>query len=223
MKNFIKKLNALLIVAVLTTSLYSCGGKSSESDSNEGNLVGDDIDGNVNLEQDNMPYGATMTSLNPNNDDVAFKVEYDHRFLTADEAKAVADYFEGVSTKNAEKLESVFVPYILEQRLELNQLNSTQDYADGLYNAVKRYTELDFDISFININAALDASEHDFSSFDSYIFSDNPDAKITSRHFVSAEIYYNTEDAKSCSLYKKMDRYIQFGVYVVDGKTYIIE
>lgn len=93
MNSITKKIFAALSAGMLLMSAVGCDSDDSDSSNeSENNLVENAAD-NINMGEDELPYGSTLTQVLPKNDDsILIGIEYDNRFVTLDEAKALSNY-----------------------------------------------------------------------------------------------------------------------------------
>lgn len=218
MKNFFKKAAVLAAVTVMTFASYSCSGKDSSSD-NAGNLAGDGPAEGVSISSDDMPYGATVTKLQ--NDDIPVPIEYDYRYMTEEEGKKLSEYFAAIGLKDADMIAGASYGSYLEHNFSSMNVSNIEDYLTVSYDSLKTYTEEDFQFSYF-IVSDVTQNEDVYPYYDELIYSIDPDAKIESRKVATMDLYYDTESAKSCSLYYRMGNYIQVCVYQIDGQIYIL-
>lgn len=223
MKVVLTKISAVLSSIVLMTSFASCGKNSGSGDekTTHYNIAGGDVDGDVNVSEDEMPYGSTMRSLKPAIDDIPIMIEFDYRFLSDEIARDVSSYMAGVVNKDPSLMQKATNPTIFEAAMASENAGSPEEYAAAMYDDVKEVVGDDFTFSSISIQGVGDSSSYDFSSYDSFVISTLPDAEITDRKLLELDIYYDTADS-SGSLYTKTGAYVTAAVYNIDGENYII-
>ena len=100
MKKFFAVTSAAVLAASLAFSFSSCSDKSGSS-STEGNLAGGELGSDVNVSQEDLPYGATIMQLTPDIDGVPIMTEIDDRFLSTEEGTAVSEYFGSFSKRTS--------------------------------------------------------------------------------------------------------------------------
>lgn len=205
----------------------SCSEESSDSSSESKNmLVSDNLDDGINLNEDEMPFGATMTDLYP--DEVPVSISYDNRFMTEDEAKKISDYVSAINTCNAELLQKTSYPPYLEYLVEYYENTDVQNYLDTRHqNIANNYTNGEYDFNYIIINSLKDENDDDadtgFSQLDTKIHEKSPDAEITSRKMLGIEILYSLENENgSYSLSKRTGSDMMIYIYTIDGQMYIL-
>jgi hypothetical protein rflaF_06591 len=218
MKNIFRKAAVMAVVTVMTLASYSCSGKDSSSD-NAGNLAGGGPAEGVSVSSEDMPYGATVTKLQ--NDDIPVPIEYDYRYMTEEEGRKLSEYFAAVGLKDADMIAGACYGSYLEHFYSTMNVSNIQDYLMVSYDSLKTYTGEDYEFSFFIVSDVIQ-NEDVYPYYDELIYSINPDAKIESRKIATMDLYYDTESAKSCSLYNRMGNYIQVCVYQIDGQVYIL-
>lgn len=217
MKNIFNKTAAFAVAIGMALAAFSCAGKSSSSES-EGNLAGGGPADDINVSQDEMPYGATVTKLQNN---VPVPIEYDYRYMNEEEGTKLSEYFAAVSLKDADMITGASYDSYLERNFSLMNVSDIQGYLDASYDSLKSYTGEDYEFSFFIVSDVTE-DEGIFPYYDSIVYGINPDAKIESRKIATMDLYYDTESVKSCSLYYRMGNYIQVCVYQIDGQVYIL-
>ena len=129
MKKFFAVTSAAVLAASLAFSFSSCSDKSGSS-STEGNLAGGELGSDVNVSQEDLPYGASIMQLTPDIDGVPIMTEIDDRFLSTEEGTAVSEYFGSFSKKEESLLESATYPAVLDFRLKTEGNISEQDFIE---------------------------------------------------------------------------------------------
>lgn len=234
-----KKVAIFASAIMLTFSLVSCGSKDSSSSENkvESNLVGN-VDKDVNVSSDEMPYGATYKQLDTQYDGVPIVVEYDVRFVQDEEGKLVSDYFSAISTKDGEKLKSVSYEKLMDTRIKDNNCSDIQKLAELMHDsfATEHNIGSDFTFNFLSMqDYKKEDSGFDFSVYDNAVLAADPNAKINSKAVVPVYIMYSDSEANGRELitpengaYTSMGvdvgdpGYVWICIYNIDGKYYII-
>ncbi len=204
-----------------------CSCSETDSSSSEGNLlVSDNMNEGINVDEENMPFGATMTDLNP--DDVPISISYENRFMTEEEAKKISDYISAINSCDAELMQNTCYPAYLDYIVEQYENSDVQDYLDDRHETIEvNYTGENFDFNYIIINSLMDENDDDsetgFSYLDSKIYSASPDAEITSRKIVGIDIIYSLEnDNGSYSFSARAGSDMLLYIYTIDGQIYIL-
>lgn len=223
MKNVLNRISAVLCSLTLLTAFASCGkSDSDEEKKTNNNMVGGDIDDDVNVGVDDMPYGSTMRSMRPAADnDVPLMVEFDYRFVTEDMAYAVSNYMAGVAKKDPALMQKATNPEIFKAAMESEEAATPEEYAEAMYNDIKEVVGDDFTLSMISVQSVSDSSSFNFASYNMFVNSVLPDAQITDRKLLELNVYYKTDDS-SGTLYAKTGAYVNAVLYTIDGKLYII-
>lgn len=218
MNNFTKRAAAVLAAALMAFSAFSCGKKNSSSeDHDHGNQAGGSPDENVNLNQDQLPYGAQIKKLLPKEDGVKLGIEYDIRYITDEEAEKLSDYIYALGKKDTALFEESSYPGLLHHLSRLSEAESEQAYLDKQYDIIKGYTNGDFEFNYVQTDSCHSPEEgFDFSAADSLILALDPEAEISSRKLVEANIMY---DEGRLALAYRMGYDLTFYVYTVNGQT----
>ena len=221
MKKFITLACAFMLACV------SCSEESSGTSGESNNmLVSDNVGDGINVNENEMPFGATMTDLYP--DDVPIAISYENRFMTADEAKKISDYISAVNTCDAELMQKTCYPSYLEYLVEQYENTDVQNYLDTRHQTIaSTYTNGEFDFNYILINSLMDENDDDsdtgFSQLDAKIHEKSPDAEITSRKMVGIDVLYSLEnDNGSYSLSMRTGSDMILYIYTIDGQIYIL-
>lgn len=221
MKKFI-----ILLFAVVMTCCSCSEGKSGSSDESRNMLVSDNAGKGVNVKENDMPFGATMTDLVP--DDVPISISYDNRFITEDEAKKLSDYIYAINSCDAELMEKTCYPSYLDYLVEQYENTDIQDYLDSRYSDIENsYTNGKFNFNYILVNSFMDENDSNddtgFSHLDRKIYEKSPDAEITSRKMIKTDILYTLEnDDSSYSLTMRTGSDMILYIYTIDGQIYIL-
>lgn len=222
MKKFIILLCAVMMVCC------SCSDENSGSSGESRNiLVSDNAGKGINVNEDEMPFGATMTDLYAP-DDVPVSISYENRFMTEDEAKKISDYISAINTCDAELMKKTCYSSYLDYLIEQYENTDVQNYLDDRHNTIaNNYTSGEFDFDYILINSLMDENDNEsdtgFSKLDEKIFSKSPDAEITSRKMVGIDVLYSLEnDNGSYSLSARTGSNMILYIYTIDGQIYIL-
>lgn len=243
MKSIIKKAAALFLAGAMLTGFSACADKESASEHNgehgdEGNLAGDAPSGDFN--QDELPYGATMTQLLTSiNDDISVSVEYDSRFLSEEEGKLVSNYLYAMTTGDAELMEQVFYPPLLDYSSKTAGYSSSKEYIEAanknLIDSITTHVQEEvkqFDIDYIMITDCYvsgdPAIEEDLSGMDKMIAEgigqehiDKTD-KATRKEIYVDFTYTVNGGADSYDYNYGVGHTIHLFIYNIDGKYYIV-
>ncbi len=227
MNKFITRAAAFIAAAAISVSAVSCGSKEEKKakEKDDHNMVAIDApEGNVNV--DELGYGATQHDDTPETSDVPIGVSYDPRYVTAEEAAKVVDYFYSLPSKDVKRHENAVYPPILKYRLESLEVSSTQELLDSLYDLYKNYTEMDFEFTYVLIEDIVE-EKNDKSAYEDY---DNvlakvaPDANVTDKKLLKVNCTYSEPGGNgSYSLMlHRGNKYVDVAVYTIDGVPYII-
>ncbi|MDE6102351.1 MAG: hypothetical protein K2F73_05185, partial [Ruminococcus sp.] len=194
MKKFIILLCAITLVCV------SCSDEKSGTSSTDGNaLVSDDMGKDVNIAENDLPFGATMIDLISDRGGVPVSISYEKRFMTEDEAKKISDYISAMNNCDAELMKNTCYPPYLDYIVNQYEDTDIQGYLDSIHSdIVSSYTDGEFDFNYIIVNSLMDEDDDDdstsFSILDRTIFEQSPDAQITSRKMVGIDVLYSLEN-----------------------------
>lgn len=213
MKNFFRRAAALAAAAVMTVSVCSCG-KDDEHSHSKAQMV-EGAEGDADKDELSKIYGVNMTKLKK---DVPIEIEYDRNFLTEDEGRLLSNYLSAVCNADAELYKSVSYEPSVNDIVAVKESGGIDVYIKGLHDSIGHYAGEEYDFSFIVIT---DSKEDYSPHFDVILEDTAPDAVVTSKKLVTVDAYYDTPEAKDCSLYSQMGDYIYFYVYTIDGKPYM--
>ncbi|MCM1315702.1 MAG: hypothetical protein NC205_02770 [Prevotella sp.] len=217
----------IILACAFMLACVSCSEESSGTSGESKNmLVSDNVGDGINVNKNEMPFGATMTDLYP--DDVPIAISYENRFMTADEAKKISDYISAVNTCDVELMQKTCYPSYLEYLVEQYENTDVQNYLDTRHQTIaSTYTNGEFDFNYILINSLMDENNDDsdtgFSQLDTKIHEKSPDAEITSRKMVGIDVLYSLEnDDGSYSLSMRTGSDMILYIYTIDGQIYIL-
>ncbi|MDE6092228.1 MAG: hypothetical protein K2G14_03945 [Ruminococcus sp.] len=223
MKKFIILLCAITLVCV------SCSDEKSGTSSTDGNaLVSDDMGKDVNIAENDLPFGATMIDLISDRGGVPVSISYEKRFMTEDEAKKISDYISAMNNCDAELMKNTCYPPYLDYIVNQYEDTDIQGYLDSIHSdIVSSYTDGEFDFNYIIVNSLMDEDDDDdstsFSILDNRIREQSPDAQITSRKMVGIDVLYSLEnDGGSYSLTARTGSDMILYIYTIDGEIYIL-
>ncbi|MDE6035649.1 MAG: hypothetical protein K2G36_07045 [Ruminococcus sp.] len=219
----------MILACAFMLACVSCGEKDSSGTSGESKnmLVKDNVSDGINVNENEMPFGATMTDLYAP-DDVPISISYENRFMTAEEAEKISDYISAVNTCDAELMRKTCYPSYLDYLVEQYENTDVQNYLDTRHQTIANtYTNGDFDFNYIIINSLMDENDDNsdtgFSQLDSKIHEKSPDAQITNRKMVGIDVLYTLTDSDgSYSLSTRTGSDMILYIYTIDGQTYIL-
>lgn len=232
MNSITKKIFAALSAGTLLMSAVSCDSDDSDSSDSSSNLVENAAD-NINMGEAELPYGATITQVLPKNDDsILIGIEYDNRFVTLDEAKALSNYVASINNCDGELLEKTFYKPRLDYILENQGEPDASKYLETIHeNIADNYINDEFDFNYVLIEDCFDESYDDsktgFSSIDNFIAEKSGQEtvdKITSRKLVQYDIQY-TPESEPGSAYvfsRRSGTSSRMYIYTIDGVCYIL-
>lgn len=230
MNNLIKKTFSAIVAAGCLLSVVGCGEKEKHAD-----MITDDDYGDI--AEEDLPYGSTITQLkSSNNENVKLSIEYDHRFLSEEEAIKVSDYMAALNSVDGELMDNTVYPDYLQYLKEANDFTSSTDYLQAMHDNIRdNYLNgSEFDFNFVLINNFYDENDSDeetgFSTLDilldSYADSLGKDAvtpKITSRKMVKIDTMYTlADDEGSYMLSNRTESEQGMYIYTIDGQIYIL-
>ena len=218
----------IILVCAVMLACVSCSESASSSETSGNTLVSDDLGDGINVNADDMPFGATMTDLYSDHDGVPISISYENRFMTEDEARKISDYISAINTCDAELMKSTCYPSYLDYLVTQYENKDVQDYLDTRHNTIaNNYAGGEFEFDYILINSLMDENDNDedtgFSILDQKILENSPDAEITSRKMVGIDVLYTLKDADgSYSLSQHTGSDMMLYIYTIDGQIYIL-
>lgn len=227
MKKFLCGITAVLMAC----AFVSCSESQKESSSVSGEQLVGGADKDVNLSEDDMPYGSTLYELSSENDDyVSIIIDFDKRYFSDedgnpnyDEVHKLHDYVIAVDTNNHDLFNSVTYPGFYEYYCEKSNTN-VDDYIDVLSSDFHYDIGDDSTIDFIDISNCIYSGENAQSYFDvrDEIFTAIGVNEITSRKLV--EIGGYTTYSNSQGTYQLINHTdpIIVCVYEIDGQFYVL-
>ena len=226
MKKFTAAAAAFVISAAMLTSFTSCSEEEKSSSASGNALVQDNMGKDVNVKENDLPFGATTTDLYTDTDNVPVSITYDNRFMTEEQARKISDYIYAVNTKDEALLtEAGYKPYI-ELIMSDYDCTSVKEYLDSRYDAIKAAAGGDFQFQFIIPGEFYSESDDEsitgFNALDAKIKQASPDAEITERYMIKTEITF-TVDGQSgeYSLSSRTGDTVLY-IYRIDGNIYIL-
>lgn len=219
----------IIIACAVAMACCSCSESKPDSSVADGKvLVGDNAGKGINVDADDMSFGATMTDLYTDTDNVPVSISYENRFMTEDEARKVSDYISALNTCDAELMRNTCYPSYLDYLVEQHGNTDVQDYLDTRHSTIaKSYTHGEFNFDFIITNSLMGENDSDsdtgFSTLDAKIHEGSPDAEITSRKMIGIDITYTLDGENgSYSFAKRAGSDMILYIYTIDGQIYIL-
>lgn len=219
----------IIIACAVAMACCSCSeSKPDSSVADENVLVGDNVGKGINVDADDMSFGATMTDLYTDMDNVPISISYENRFMTEDEARKVSDYISALNTCDAELMRNTCYPSYLDSLVEQYGNTDVQDYLNTRHSTIAdSYTHGEFNFDFIIINSLMDENDSDsdtgFSTLDAKIHEGSPDAEITSRKMIGIDITYTLDGENgSYSFATRAGSDMILYIYTIDGQIYIL-
>ncbi|MDE5946590.1 MAG: hypothetical protein K2G63_04715 [Oscillospiraceae bacterium] len=184
---------------------------------------GDNKKGSVKIE-----YGASMMV---NSEGLPFPIEFDSHFLTADEVKAVVNYYYSIEKQDEELAKNSSYPDYLEYLADSFEFPAVKDMLQSNYDTMGNVVDSS-NYSFKNIKIVKCVTEEDK---DVYTYFDKIDnvinkslehngkditPKIENRKLIEADIIC-VSDGEEISLTEKVGSQ-QIYIYTIDGQPYVL-
>lgn len=229
-----KKLLCGIMAIFMAVSMVSCG--DGEESSQSGKVLVSDIGDNVNIKEEDMPYGATTYELSESNDDhVKYITCFDKRYFGGDdednpdysEVYAVHDYIAALNTNDHDAFKALHYDGYLDSACKSSGYGSADEYIDSLYNSLNTYLGEGFEINYIDISACLSESDSASGAYigtvDQYLENIGVLDKVTSKKVIEVGGYtcYKLSEGGAYQLTNHMESII-IGVYTIDGQVYIV-
>lgn len=214
MSRFLHFLVSAALICSMTAGLSGCGSKDESS--------------NEILTEADMPYGSTMARLSVNEEKgVPITVEYDHRFLTEDEAVIVSNYFAALNNADDVEMNKLYYPGLF------TYLVNKASYSDGKLFLTDTKETLESNLSAkIDMNYLIIQDIQDNDSIADKFASAEADLaeavgvevleNINSKKSVGIEVLYDTDDAKDLSLTRQTGDHFYLYIYEIEGKYYVL-
>ncbi len=233
MYNRFRKVSALLLASAMFISAVSCSSKEDEHHDHQ--LVSSPDEG-VNVNEEDLEYGATMVSLRPDTDEnVKVEIEFDRRYFNMEnendypEIYLISNYIEAVNNKNGDIMQDIFYLPYLNYNCGKNGFSSIQEYTDSVYEGLKSSIGSDFVLDYVIVDTCLNENEDDsitnFSAIDNQldmISGEKLSSKVTSRKAVYLDIMYTDESGSEKQLNNAIGYDISLYIYQIDGNYYLI-
>ena len=161
MKKFLCGIMAVLIAV----SMASCADEKDESSLTSGKQLVGDAGDDVNLKEEDMPYGSTVYELSESNDDhVKYITCFDRRYFGSSdennpdysEIYAIHDYIVALNENDHDAMKSLYYDGYIEAFCQNNNISDIDEYIDNVYNAAVSYLGEGFEINYIDISNCLD-------------------------------------------------------------------
>ena len=235
----LKKILSAVLTAVMVFSTVSCSKSesSTENANTQGVRVdkGNDIPDNVSVSEEQMPYGATMLALFPENDEnVKIPVEFDKRFFSSDEngnypeLYRVSDYFVSLNQNDKDLFTEVFYKPYLEFAVNETGFSDIESYFNDYHDYMTKSLGEGFEVDYIIIESLETKADNPerFSQLDERLSNIDKDIsqKIDegSEKYITLECTYNINGEGSYAFSYRLDETVSLYLYTIDGVAYIV-
>ncbi|MBR1824377.1 MAG: hypothetical protein IJ779_09120 [Ruminococcus sp.] len=231
MKAMLKKAAAVLSSAMVLVTAVGCADKDDHD--HDHNLVGSPADG-ASVAEEDLPYGATMTSLKSSNvEGLSLDAEFDSRYFAQEgsdypEIYLLADYLTAVQDSDADALEKLFYPSYLETVLKERGYASTKEYLDNYHERLVSEVNSSFKFEYLTVDACLNENESndltEFRDLDTKLDScagETVSDKVKSRKLVYLDAAFEDEQGNFSQLNSCLGNDLEIYIYNIDGKYYL--
>ncbi|MDE6789569.1 MAG: hypothetical protein K2J47_09655 [Ruminococcus sp.] len=231
-----KKFLCGIMAVFIAVSMASCADEKDESSLTSGKQLVGDAGDDVNLKEEDMPYGSTVYELSESNDDhVKYITCFDRRYFGSSdennpdysEIYAIHDYIVALNENDHDAMKSLYYDGYIEAFCQNNNISDIDEYIDNVYNAAVSYLGEGFEINYIDISNCLDGDSNGGKSYteiaDGYLEKIDVLDKVTSKKVVEIGGYtcYSIEGSGAYQLTNHMEA-IVLAVYEIDGQIYIV-
>lgn len=205
------------------TCLCSCGEGAKENSAGTAE----------NMSEEDMPYGATITSLNSTYDpNVKIPTEFDNRFFAESDGKfpeiyLVSDYIYALNNSDGELMsETVYKPY-LDYQIKEAGVESADEYVKASHDTLAQSLGGEFEINYIYIDSCDENADSDFTRMDEILDSigdEKISEKVNSRKKITIggyTTYQMADGSGEFSLAEHSDPILLY-IYQIDGEYYLI-
>ena len=233
MKKFMRRAAAAFTAAVLCASAASCSRKAENSQP-ENNLVGGPSEG-MEMDEDEMPYGATMTSLSSDRvEKLSIDADFDPRFFdkVGDEYPEVylaADYLKALQDADEAKMKELFYTSYLERTVKERNYSSVQEYLEKYTDVIVNKAHGAFEFTYFTIDSCYNEADGEemtaFSEVDAKLDQAAGEAlsdKVLSRKLVYLDVTLKDQEGKYYQLTDYLGYDISVYIYNIDGTYYLL-
>ncbi len=219
---------AALGAILLGASMSSC------HDEEKHQMINTAMDKDANLTQDEMPYGATIYQLLPENDEnIKYTMEFDKRYFGGEdndlrEVYILHDYIQALNENDHEKIKSLYYPGYLEYMCNIGGYLSVEQYLESMNGSLTKELGEGFEIDYINISDCLtEKDEKGVSYFIQaesvlYTIDGSLEEKITSKKAVEIGGYTSYSTPEGNYVFVNHAEPLTLLVYEIDGKIYLL-
>lgn len=234
MKAIFKRTAAVVAAAAMMTVSVACSsGKNEESSSS--NLVGNGPSDGLEVKEEDMPYGATMTSLKAaNNDKVKMDIDFDPRYFVQEgtdypEIYLLTEYLEAMQKRDSAAMEKIFYKPFLEYSVKTSNFESVQDYLDKYIDNLETRARSQIEFTYAVVDTCLNENEKneltDFEFVDSKLdelAGEKLSDKVKSRKLVYMDVSFKDSQDNYYMLNDTLDYDISVYIYNIDGTYYLL-
>ena len=234
MKAMLKKAAAVVSAAVLCVAAVGCSNKDTESSKSESNLVGGPSDG-MSLDEEDMPYGATMTSLKSStNDKLTLDADFDPRYFAQEgtdypEIYLISNYLTALQNGDEDAMKEIFYAPYLERSVKERNYESVKDYLEKYLDVLMTKAHGQFEFTYFTVDTCLNENESEdltsFSEIDAKLdlaAGEKLSEKVKSRKLVYLDVTLKDVENKYYQLNSYLGYDISVYVYNIDGKYYLL-
>ncbi|MBQ1518388.1 MAG: hypothetical protein IIZ53_00875 [Ruminococcus sp.] len=235
--DIIRKTAALITAAAMMTAAgcSSTVKKTEGSSSSASNIVGNGPSDSLVMDEDNMPYGATMTSLQTqHNDKVKVDIDFDPRYFVQDgtdypEIYLLTEYVNAMQNRDSAAMEKLFYKPYLEYSVKEKNYESVQEYLDQYIGNLENKSRSQIEFTYAVVDTCLNENEDEiltnFNFVDSKIdelSGEKLSDKVKSRKLVYMDLSFKDGQDKTYMLNDTLGYDMSVYVYNIDGTYYLL-
>ena len=235
MKTLLKKTVVMLTAAAVMTVSASCSSKDNK-ESNNSNMVGNGPSDSLVLDEENMPYGATMSSLKTSFDkNVKIDIDFDPRYFVKEgeneypEIYLLTEYIDAMQNKDGATIDKLFYKPYHDFAMSNTSYENTQEYIDTFMDNLMTRARSEIKFTYAVVDTCLNENESenltDFEFVDSKIdelAGEKISEKVKSRKLVYMDISYKDDNGGYYQINDYLGHDISVYIYNIDGTYYLL-
>lgn len=235
MKAIFRNAAIIAAAALMMTSAAACSDQKNESSSGN-NMVGNVPSDSLVMDEENMPYGATMVSLKKkNNDKVKIDIDFDPRYFVQEgesdypEIYLLTEYIEAMQNKDGATIDKLFYKPYHDYSMSNTNYEDTQDYIEKFMDMLMTRARSNIEFTYSVVDTCLNENESenltDFEFVDSKLdelTGEKITDKIKSRKLVYMDISYKDDSGNYYQINDSLGHDLSVYIYNIDGTYYLL-
>lgn len=236
MRSIIKKTAAVFAAAAMMTASAACSSEKKDDDHDHTHaMIEDDISDDVQVNQEDLPYGATMTSLKAeHNDKVKIDIDFDSRYFVQEgddypEIILLTEYLDAMQKHDSDALSKIYYKPYLDDFIKTGKFADVSDYISKYMDNLEEKTGSQPEFTYAVVDTCLNENESetltDFGNVDKQLdelTGEKISDKIKSRKLIYMDVSIKDSQDNSYMFNNTLGYDISVYIYNIDGTYYLV-